>query len=274
MKKIMIALLLFLIGNMALAQKNSWTIGFNYGLIGTVYQKGNTIDSYRNESYFPFFDTFPFSFELTVSYGITRYLSITTGIAHTYKEVWVKRKSVPFELTFPQKSHLESHLFCSYSSIEIPIKLNFIIPLGKSRFYFTGNMGVIIDVTIPDDGTWSKEDNWQWKIYNFNDEYEVSTGFNGIKYRKKVDFLINTGIGFGYRFKCGVGLSLTGAYNIGTRIMGELDIKNQLTFNSNGTPIFTSDPVLKEYIDRLYYKGDYWKVALGISYTFKQKKKE
>lgn len=266
---------------MALAQKNSWTIGLDFGTIGAVWQKGNVVDAYRNRIEAPLY------YELTISYGITRHLSITTGIAYNmYAEAGFKRQSIPYGLTFNETFSSSKFFLYEYSSVDIPIKLNYSIPLGNSRFYFMGSVGLIIDVVnaddpsctprpAQDDGTWMQNDAWVLgRIYGINNEYAVYTGVRGFMYNKKVDFLINTGIGFGYRFKCGVGLSLTGAYNTGTRIMGELDIKNQLTFNSNGTPIFTSDPVLKEYVDRLYFKGDYWKVALGISYTFKRKKKE
>jgi hypothetical protein len=277
MKKTVVIVLLFLLGSSVLAQKNSWTIGFDGGFVGAVWQKGNVTSSYnRNNG-----EDFPLYYELTLSYGLTNYLSITTGVAWNvantagFKEVGIP----PFGLSDATFSNAEYFLY-EYSSIDIPIKLNFFVPIGKSRFYFTGNTGLIIDVIkaedpmcpphpVPDNGTWMQSDSWVFgRLYGSNDEYAVFRSIYGIMSHKKVNFLINFGIGFGYRFKCGVGLSITGDYKIGTCMLGEYNLKYRLT-NSNDY-----NTTLKEYVDRLYFKGDHWKVALGVSYTFKQKKKE
>jgi hypothetical protein len=87
-------------------------------------------------------------------------------------------------------------------------------------------------------------------------------------YDKKINLLVDVGTGFSYRLKNGLGFWIEGGYYIGTRIMGELLIKNKITELSN------QDMPLKEYDDLLLVKGDYWNVSLGLSYTFKQKKKE
>jgi hypothetical protein len=178
--------------------------------------------------------------------------------------------SVHFEdlLYKPENDRLGVSLW--YHSIDIPVKLNFSIPLGKSRFYFTGNAGLIFDVIMsPVPEKWVQQDRWSEPLpFYISDNYVIKAAGLMSGNLKKVNFLINVGIGFGYRFKCGVGLWLTGDYNAGTRIMGDIAIKNQLYTNPNyGIP-------LKEYMDKLYYKGDYWKVALGISYTFKKKEKK
>ncbi|MDR3047616.1 MAG: hypothetical protein LBU51_08425 [Bacteroidales bacterium] len=277
MKKIIVLILsLFLIRNTAFAQKNSWTIGFDFGAIGTVWQKGNATDIYKNNGFY-----FPLFYELTLSYGFTNYLSITTGIAwNVYNKAGFKGVKAPYGLTLNETFSNAQYFLYEYSSIDIPIKLNFFIPLGKSRFYFTGSAGLIIEIVeaddpmypprpVPDNGAWMQSDSWVFgKLYGLDNEYAVFRSLHGIMYHKKVNFLINAGIGFGYRFKCGVGLSLMGDYHIGMRVMGEYNLKYRLTYsNDYYTP-------LKEYVDKLYFRGDYWKVALGISYTFKQKKKE
>jgi hypothetical protein len=276
MKKTVVIVLLSLIGNMVFAQKNSWTIGFDFGTTGTVWQKGNATDIYRSNG----FDS-PLYYELTLSYGLTNYLSITTGIAwNVIGEAGFKGVKAPFGLTLNETFTSSQYFLYEYSSIDIPLKLNFTIPLGKSQFYFTGNTGLLINVVqaddpvlpprpVPDNGTWMQSDSWIFgQLYGIDDEYAVFRSLQGIMYQKKVNFLVNVGIGFGYRFKCGVGLSLMGDYHIGTRIMGEYNVKYRLTHSND------YDTTLKEYIDRLYYKGDYWKISLGISYTFKQKRKE
>jgi hypothetical protein len=275
--KIKVLLFLFLIGsvaNSAFAQKNSWTIGVNFGLFGTICQKAYTVDSYRN-TFPPMDESPPFSFELTAAYGITNYLSISTGIAWAYKDAAYKRVKLNLvKQTFGNVLYDEPVNdiggFWSYASFEIPLKLNFAIPLGKSRFYFLGNTGVVFDVMLGDYiEYWVQNDEWYLaELYGFdNDKYWLSTEKNLNSNPIKINFLINAGIGFGYRFKCGVGLSLTGDYNAGTRIIGDVAIKNLLGTHGVGMPY-------REYMDKLYYKGDYWKVALGISYTFKQKKRE
>lgn len=278
--KIKVLTFLFLISivtQSTFAQKNSWTIGLDGGLIGSVWQKGNVTNSYIRSHGFDF----PLYYELTLSYGLTDYLSISTGVAwNVINEAGFKGVGTPSGLTLNETFSRSEYFLYEYSSIDIPLKLNFSVPLGKSQFYFLGNVGLVIDIVkaddpnfslrpMPDDGAWMQSDSWVLgSLYGVNDEYAVFRSLRGIIYPNKVNFLINAGIGFGYRFKCGVGLSLTGDYHIGMRIMGEYNLKYRLT---NRDDYYTP---LKEYIDKLYYKGDYWKVALGVSYTFKQKKKE
>ncbi|MDR1346117.1 MAG: hypothetical protein LBK03_05400 [Bacteroidales bacterium] len=220
-------LLISIVTNSALAQKNSWTIGCGFGLVGTVFQKGYVFDSYRNT----LSKEWPFSFELTTTYGITNYLSISTGIAWVYKDAVCKRVSVGkreqlyFKVT-DFDSYNTKRLCAIYHSVEIPIKLNFSIPLGKSQFYFTGNAGLIFDVIISYPEDWLQQDRWYETLGYASNNYVLNTEINQSSNLKKVNFLINAGIGFGYHFKCGVGLWLTGDYNAGTRIMSDIAIKN------------------------------------------------
>jgi hypothetical protein len=64
--------------------------------------------------------------------------------------------------------------------------------------------------------------------------------------------------------KNGLGFWIKGDYYIGTRIMGDVLIKNEIKELSTGL-------VVKEYDELLIVKGDYWHASVGISYTFKKK---
>jgi len=79
--------------------------------------------------------------------------------------------------------------------------------------------------------------------------------------------LVNTGIGISYRLKSGIGFSLSGEYNVGFLRLQYLSFRSQIKE-------IDTDILRYEEVVRLISRNEYWNVLLGVTYTFKQKKKE
>jgi hypothetical protein len=246
--------MLLLSSGVSFAQKGSWTIGLASGIRGDVTQSAKVQHDYKfgNQLSSP-------PLELNLTYDINNNFSATIGIA--YLEYQANWKSY---YTKSGKTTYKPNYDMMYKTAQIPLNIKYHIPLGNSDFRFFGKLGLTLDI-IAD--ILASHPTLTPKVIDIDGkEYVYSSPYYTTVYNKKINCLINAGVGFAYRLKNGLGFSIVGEYYTGTRIMGEVLIKN--TLSDMDTRL-----VIKEYEELLLVKGDYWNVGFGISYTFKKKDK-
>jgi len=252
--KILLVISIVLFSNSIYAQKNTWNLGFRIGYKSQILEKTkpsslNIISTHR--------DIASPTIGLNLTYNITDRFSFTSGIAYLEyyanwfmggKE-WVNSKWGSVTLKYAQ----------------IPLNIKYAFPLWKSNFSVYGKFGFNIDYLADKVAVFGYQDTGII-LHRHEWDYLLEYKHNATIYDKKINVLLNTGIGVAYRFKNGLGLSFEGEYYTGLRTMGDvlIEVKKRTLFN----PV-----VLEEYRDLLLIKGDYWNFSIGISYTFKKKTK-
>ena len=233
---VLVGIMLFC--GVTVAQRSDWTLGFRMGYKVTTLEKNNPSDLGIIST---FGDNTSPTIELNLMYNINKNISLTSGI--TYLEYYGRWRNGDRDKWYAHGGSI----FLKYA--QIPLILKYAISLGKSNFSVYGKLGFNFDILA-----YTSLRDLEYEIasshyaYDYFYEYRHKVKF----YDKKMNILLNTGIGIGYRFKNGLGVSIEGDYNTGLRTMGEILIE----CNKKTTGF---DPVvLQEYRDFLLFKGDYW----------------
>ena len=249
------------------SQKNSWTLGLYVGVQGQIstsvkqdyirafYMNGveEIIDRW-NPPTIKLMHTFSKTppAELTVKYNIGNYFSIATGIG--YRGYYMTVQDNPYYRYTSRRDYLQ-----------VPIILQYDIPLKKKGFFFFIQGGIALDFEVGYRGWgyhsgeyYDDVSHKQLSCENLEETFFGEEGFNQLLYG---------GFGFSYKFNSGIGISLLGRYNIGSVYINNYSYRTVL--KEVGTDI-----VEKEIKEHLYCKAESWNALLGVTYTFKQKKKD
>ena len=279
--KIVLIIGIALLYNNIYAQQNTWTIGLYTGMqvqlltsIERTYTLGAIDATTGNYIHFDSWHTDKRTInkistplvEFTVQYNITDNFSISSGLGYAnYRSQWEARwrqQGVVME-RFSLNTYLRR------VSIQIPCNLRYNIQIKNTGFSIFPKLGFYLDFSVK--SYYYLQDNYYDSSLpvDFHDR-EYNYVFETCHYlpmnNRKVNLLINAGVGFAYKFKTGIGLSVSGEYNVGTmRSEG---------FNYN---LKLEDPAtnLREYeFDyTVYNRNEYWNVLFGVTYTFKKKGK-
>ena len=239
------------------AQKNSWTIGVYSGIRSEVLQGSK---DYRKYVFGNRLSTPPI--KINVSYCIDSNFYVTSGLAYT--ETKPKWDFFAIDWNGGEKYREKTHLL--YRSIQIPMQLRYDLPIYKNDLFLFIKAGLNLDIPIYSGQSKRFVPDKEIEFTYINDDYTLSYKPQPHYSGNKINFLINTGIGIAYQLPCKIRFALTGEYYTGTRNMTDINIPYTLTNKTTG--------VVLKYNERLLYRGDYWMVGLGISYTFKIKEKE
>ena len=273
--KTLILVGIVLLNSTSHAQRSDWTLGFHLKSNIQTLEKTNLSDlEIKTTSVLA-----EASMELNLTYNITKNLSVGSGIAYLKNEAsWE---------TLISDGWMNS---CGGSlllgSAQIPFFLKYAIPLGKSNFSVYGKFGLMLDIPVyelllPRLGWVVEEDDRTTMILMYDEDviyyegwYYFGSSMHEYKqtkfYDKKINLLLNMGLGFEYRFKKGIGLSFDGEYYAGFRTMGAVLIEVKPYQNCSLLGIAPS----REHRELLQIKGNYWNFRLGISYNFKKKEKK
>ena len=262
------------------AQKNTWTLGLRLGYKGEGFERTQPTEvikigrKYGHSDYAPAstnlgISVFDLNAGLYLTYNITDRISITSGIAHLffYTPTWkVYLKDDNKKTVLLEDGHL------MYRPAQIPLYVKYAFPLGKSRFNMYGKLGLQLDILAM---TWNNERmcTVAWHLptdTNYGLYYESTATL----YDRKVNILLNVGLGFEYRFKKGLGLSIEGEYYAGMRTLGQVLIQSGIAETANGKGITVGHYETEIPDILLLIKGSYWNISLGISYTFQRKQKD
>jgi len=153
------------------------------------------------------------------------------------------------------------------TELQLPLLLQYDVPLKNTGFSFFAKLGLYVDFSL---NQYYGEEKTPDSIYNdvFTDKTYLVEFTRHMNFDiNRVNFLIHSGIGISYKFRSGVGISLSGTHNIGTLLTSSIDYNIKLReINTN---------VLEHEFDyHVYNRNHNWNVLLGVSYTFKHKKKE
>ena len=248
--KLVLVIGIALFSNSSYAQKNSWTLGFRMGYKEQFLEKTKPSDLYIISHYG---DIASPTMELNLTYNITDRLSVGSGIAYLeYYAFWGIGGDMWQNFKYGK-------VILKYA--QIPLNVKYAFPLWKSNFSVYGKFGFNIDFLadiVSSHGYYDSIGTITNSYTNTIFDYKHTEKIHD----KKINVLLNAGIGFGYRFKNGFGLSLEGEYYAGLRTMGHVFIEIS---RRNGT---------NEYTELLLIKGNYWNCSFGMSYNFKKKEKK
>jgi hypothetical protein len=255
------------------SQKNTWTIGVYTGMqiqmlnsferdyISKNYSQttgeSKNIDKWNTESRtINTISKYP-PVELNIRYNITNNFSISSGIGYvSYLSMWNGLSNGRHPL-----DAFADNTYWRRTCIQIPLNVRYDIRLKKG-FSFFSKLGLYMDYSV---NSYSEKINFMPSIYvpNQADTTAYYSDFK-IDYRsngKKINLLINAGVGFAYQFQSGIGLSLSGEYNVGT--MRKERFNHHLQIKEVDTHI-----VNYEYDYYVHNRSEYWNILFGITYTF------
>jgi hypothetical protein len=212
--------------------------------------------------------------ELGFGYLFSNHIQIETGIKYSKNYVNYSFEAFNWggDIVLKERKSL-------YPSVDIPLCIKYYLPLGKSNWSFL--IKAAIDFNVPLMGKRSEvyeaedipTDIFPWESPSTGEQVQA---LQRLYYStiveaplRKMNILLNLGAGFSYQFKFGLGFSVYGEYYAGTMNMTRVaipyrqeqfnNISNSWEFYNEGTEYVTS-------------RGDYWNVALAISYKFKNRK--
>ena len=265
-----VAAIVLMLGLLPLsAQKNTWTIGLYTGTQGQLITSHEqhymrTIYDYKTDDYTIIdewdspimglkhvFSNIP-PIELTAKYNVKNRFSIASGVG--YRSYFIKMKNA-LDYTFRT------------DYIQVPIIFQYDIPLKKKGFSLFAQWGIGLEFNVYSKETVSLigyQEPFLDKIIQGSSFTDITN--NASVGGGRVNFLLHSGIGISYQFNSGIGLSLLGRYNIGT-YTNKVSYHLKLIELPNGF-------VERETKELLRSRSESWNVLLGVTYTFKQKKKE
>jgi len=268
--------LLILIGIMLLysgsyAQKNTWAINLNTSIQG---QRNLAIEQeyeYFGNNSWGWLDpqmrtTRTLSnvplLELTGQYNITNHFSIASGIGHrSYITTLIPR--IPPTIITGRYDWLRSDY------LYVPLTFQYDIPLKNTGFSIFAQLGLNLNFLITTYGADEIPDNVigeEFVYYDYQNNKLYDAVYFSDAYSPKRILLFHTGIGFSYRFKSGVGISLSGKYNIGTSYKKLLSYWVHLEDPNNND--------IGRIVDyNVYCKSECWNVSFGVNYIFKKRKR-
>ena len=278
MKRVIIIILLS--GSLfASAQKGSWTVGLYSGVQGQITtafeqkpliaidETGEYIGGYHRTITRTMHRIYSPPAELAVRYNITDNFSVSSGIGYANYLLQWKYKKREQGVGDVMDRFLLNTYWCE-TSIQIPCAFRYDIRLKNMGFSIFHKLGLYMDFSVTSDYHYS--DNHRGLPVDYNDKtynFVFESRDELFSDNRKFNLLINAGVGFAYQFKSGLGLSLSGEYNIGTMRVKTFNYHLQLK------PPDT-DIVDYEFNYWIHNRNEYWNVLLGVTYTFKQKKKE
>ena len=270
----------------ASAQKNAWTMGLytvqgqlttaverNYALKAIVENGkyviidmedrwwGPELGKINNISQYP-------PIELKLQYNITDNFSVSSGIGYAnYLTRWKNKYNSVYPMAMEP---FADNTYLRRVSIQIPCNIRYDIRVKNTGFSVFSKLGLYLDFPV---AFYRKNIGFDPSIFlpyptDTTAYYSVfETKHMSYSGGYKFNLLINAGLGVAYQFKSGLGLSLSGEYNVGTmrsdRFNYHLQIKELYT-----------DIVSYEYDYWIYNRKEYWNVLFGITYTFKKKEKK
>jgi len=265
MKKIKLIILLLpllLLATISFAQQGKWTVEFSSGV------RIETYESHNHEFGYPmtFRPTFP-QIEVNFWYGIKDYFFLESGLSYVeYNSNW----QCGYEIGYPKwkRAFISKHKL--YSALQIPLRARFSVPLGKSDFHFLSSTGIVLQFTLQrsvPNGWFPENDPYKDFSGEINMGWKTSYCLIAYSPMREINILLNTKIGFMYQFNFGLGISVFGEYYKGTRTMVMIDaIYNEKLSNESD--------YYPERVSNYETKGDCWNAGIGISYTFKNTRKE
>ena len=277
--KILLVIGVAFLYNNSYAQKNTWTIGLYTGVQGQMTTSSmedvREVDretgkhEYRDFSGFGATSTIhrispaPPA-ELIVQYKITDCFSIASGVGYgLHRTQWKPTAYMNY-----MENIMGNFAYNNWShrtTIQVPLILQYDIPLKNTGFSFFANMGVYFDFRIYSYGrssfcpdTLVYYDDYDAKMYDVELTQDLDFYIYG------VNFLLHAGLGFSYQFKSGLGISLSGTYNTGTRPTEHLTLDAKFKDSITGI-------VEEKWRCHVYNNNQNWNVLLGVTYTFKKK---
>lgn len=193
-KIFLIILFISVIINPNFGQKGSWTIGFNSGIRGEIMR-----NTEQNRQYKFGYEISTPPLELNCSYRLHNNFYLSIGVA--YIEHYARWMCKTFPAYYGvHESGYSSYRYLVYKSLQIPFIIQYDIPLFHSRCSFISKSGIVFDIPM------SKPP------VLFNTEVSSAINFEGIDCmftefhtfyhtKKKINYLVNTSVGFSYHFK-------------------------------------------------------------------------
>lgn len=256
MKKIKnITIIVFLLTTtISFAQKGSWSIGIASGLRSEIFHGSKWI---RNYSFGTRISTPPI--EINFAYGINDNFVFESGLTYIEAKTNWRFGAVDYGIY-----GIYCERYSVYNSLQAPLGFKYYLPIAKSNFSFFTKIGLNIQIPLkkydmiayfPDVITIDYSSN------TYNLEYEVQIKSP----TKMLSFLVSAGMGLSYYFNSGIRLSLYGEYYAGIQNTADILLRYTLI------DMTTNKTYFNKYTEGLSYRGDYWNVGLGISYTFGKK---
>jgi hypothetical protein len=266
-----ITFLIFLLSSLSLsAQKNTWTINLNVSMQG---QRSSAIEQEcRYAGYVSAWNrpsiktTHTLSnvplLELTGRYNITNHFSIALGIGH-------RSYITTIEPSIPPTIITASYDWLRNDYIQVPLTFQYDIPLKNTGFSIFAQLGLNLNFLITSYGDYYVSDDIpnEFEYYDYQNGKLYNAMYFSDFYSPERILLFHIGLGFSYRFNSGVGISLSGKYNIGTSYNELLSYRVRMEDPTNYN-------IGRIIAHNAYSKSDCWNASFGVSYTFKKKEKK
>ncbi len=253
---------LFFLPTLLHAQKNSLEVSLSTGLRGEVFQESTNGSLMTGEEELILKQKLSMpSADFTLTFYLTDIIALESGCTY------VQNKVNFHPPIYDDYDYFEDEKPLLYNAIQIPLRIKFDAPIGSESFSIFGKIGAVFQFALTKTErrmvsaggpTSSSTKNWP------DPPEEPPAEGSPIEYYlysisplHKFNILLNPVLGFSYKLKMGLGISLFGEYYMGFRHMAS-------------TYIFHRPSGAYDWnYDELKFKGDYWNVGISIFYTIK-----